>query len=143
LGFANVEDFLKQFPAEPYIDVVRRIAPWVAAMQLSRLQMEEAFSTGLMREAAMDSFARNMNSLPNGWVFDSETDSRAAGACANTSTAVVIDGHSPQFRGHILEVYKVLKSLQPPLGWRPSGPDDPLIQKAFSVGWPAKVDVTP
>lgn len=135
-GAETISDFLKMHPAVPYTEVVKRLAPWVAAMQLSRLQMEEARDQGTLREAAMDSLARNLNELPEGWVADSVTESRAAGAAAHTTTAVEIDGRSPQFRSHLLEVYKALKALQPPVGWRPSGANDPLIQAAFDRGWP-------
>jgi hypothetical protein len=135
-GFETIKDFLKKHPAVPYVDVVNKIASWVAAMQLSRLQMEEAKEQGKLREAAMDSLARNLNALPNGWVVDSATESQAARAVARTSALIAVDGNSPQYDDQMLIVYNALKELNPSIGWRPSGPDDPLIQKAFGRGWP-------
>lgn len=135
-GFESVSGFLERHPAEPYVDVVKRIAPWVAAMQLSRLQMQEAKREGTLREAAMDAFARELNWLPEGWIPDSASESRAAAAYAHASTLVELDGESPQFSGQMSEVYDALKALQPPIGWRPSGPNDPLIQEALARGWP-------
>jgi hypothetical protein len=106
-------------------------------MQLSRLQMQEAKRDGTLRQAAMDAFARELNwRLPEGWVPDGPAESRAAGAYASTTTLVEIDGESPQFHGQLLEMYQSLKLLQPPIGWRPAGGNDPLIQEAFARGWP-------
>jgi hypothetical protein len=136
-GYETINDFLRHFPAEPYVDVANRIAPWVAAMQLSRLQMQEAKHQGTIRGAAMDSIARNLNwRLPAGWAIDDKSVSEAAGAFANTSTSVVIDGQSAEFKSRIREIYQALKALQPPNGWRPIGANDPLIQEAFERGWP-------
>src|SRR5437879_1237618 len=92
LGFDSVAAFLAGFPSEPYVDVVKRIAPWVVAMQLSRLQMQEAKHEKRLRKAAMDSLARDLNwRLPNGWELANDTESRAAGAFANTIASVVVD----------------------------------------------------
>ena len=135
-GFETVRDFLKRYPAKPYTHLVKMIAPWVAAMQLTRLQMEEALREGRLRDAAMDSLTRNLNELPDGWVPDGETESRAAAAAAHSTTLIVIDGRSPKLRSTMLEVYRVLKGMRPPIGWRPAGPDDPLIVEAFEQAWP-------
>jgi hypothetical protein len=136
-GFETVNDFLQVHPAEPYIKVVSRIAPWVAAMQLERLQMQESKRQGTVRDAAMDAFVRELNGrLPTGWVPDSATESRAAGAFAAATTLIEINGESPEFRSQMFAMYKTLQELKPPLGWRPSGPNDKLIQEAFAHGWP-------
>lgn len=136
-GYESITSFLSQFPAEPYVDVARRIAPWVAGMQVSRLHMQEAKLSGQLRAAAMDALARDLNwRLPDGWVPDSTTESRAAGAAATSTTSVVVDGDAPHFKPRMLEVYKGLKACEPAVGWKPSGPDDPLICDAFARGWP-------
>jgi len=143
LGYDSICEFLTHTPGEPYTEVVKRIAPWVAVAQLSRLQMQEAKRRGELRAAAMDSLARNLNGyLPDGWVPDSQTESKAAGAAANTSTSLVIEGESPELRAHILEVYRALKSLAPPIGWRPLGANDPRIEEAFARGWPPTASTT-
>ena len=54
IGFETVDDFLRRYPGESSIDVAKRIAPWVAAMQLERLQLLEAKLLGRVRYAAFD-----------------------------------------------------------------------------------------
>lgn len=137
-GFESVTKFLHHHPAEPYVDAAKRIAPWVAGMQVSQLHMQEAASAGLLRAAAMDALARDLNwRLPDGWVPDGPTESRAAGAAANTTTSVVEDGAAPNLEAQMFEVYRALKAVNPAAGWKPSGPNDPLIVRAFDEGWPS------
>lgn len=136
-GFETVIDFLKNHPAESYIEIAGRIAPWVVAMQVERLHMQEAKHQGLIRDAAIDAFIRELNGrLPDGWIPDSEVESRAAGAFAGAVTLVELDGESPEFRSQMFAMYHALKEFNPPLGWRPTGPEDKLIQDAFARGWP-------
>ena len=136
LGFETISSFLNAYPGEPYVQVATRIAPWDAGTQVVRLHMQEARRNGTLRYAAMDSLARNLNwRLPQGWIPDGPTNSEAAGAAANTSTAVEIDGESPQFADQLFQTYRALKALTPPIGWRPAGPDDALIREAFARGW--------
>ena len=137
IGFETVEDFLRRFPGEPSTEVVKRIAPWVAAMQLERLQMQEAKLSGRIREAAIDAFARDLNlRLPGGWSSDDRGLSRAAGAIAHALTLVDLEAEAPEHRGKLFATFDALKKHRPPEGWHPTGPDDPLLQRAFAEGWP-------
>lgn len=52
-----------------------------------------------------------------------------------------------QFRDPAVEsradaVWNALKALSPPIGWRPSGPNDPIIVQAFEQGWPLSLQNT-
>lgn len=137
-GFETLDEFLKRCRGEPYVSVVKRIAPWVVAMQIVRLQMLEAKQSGALREAAMDSLARELKfRLPHGWADDVASESNAAGAFADTGASIVVDGDAKHLEGVMSRVYRAMKSLSPPMGWQPSGPDDPLIREAFNLGWPA------
>jgi hypothetical protein len=142
-GFETASEFLERFPGESYLTVVNRIAPWVAAMQLINLQMREARTAGTLRAAAMDGCARNLNDrLPEGWMESSNAESSLAGALAGVSASLTVDAESPELARRLDGVYKALRSLCPPVGWRPSGPDDPIIREAFDRGWPEEKDST-
>lgn len=140
LGFESATDFLRRFPGESYLTVVDRIAPWVAAMQLINLQMQEARASGTLRDAAMDGCARNLNDrLSDGWTEGSGAETFLAGALAGVSAALTVDAESPESARRLEGVYKALRAVRPPVGWRPSGPDDPIIREAFAQGWPEEV----
>ena len=137
-GYSSITAFLSQFPGESYILVAERFDFPVAAAQLSTLHFHEAKTcTNKLREAAMDAFARELNDrLPNGWKPDTETTSDAASAYASTSTFVELEANAPQFNNHVSLMYNALKKRNPHLGWKPTGPTDPLIVAAFDEGWP-------
>jgi hypothetical protein len=136
-GFESASEFLRQFPGESYLTVVNRIAPWVAAAQLINMQMQEARASGTLRQAAMDGCARNLNDrLPDGWMEGGEVESLLASALAGVSASITVDAESPESARRLEGVYKAIKSLSPPVGWHPSGPNDPIICNAFAQGWP-------
>jgi hypothetical protein len=109
LGTERVTDFLERHPAEPYFKVARRLGNDVAAVQLARMQFEEASDRDEVRQVAMDGFSREVvENLKRGWGVGPKGDA----------------------------VWNSLKEIQPPRGWLPSGPNDPLIQAAFARGWP-------
>jgi hypothetical protein len=135
MGFATIEDFLTAHPGEPYLSLVARIAPWVAALQLQRLQMLTARALGRLREAAMDALAREINdAYPNGWTDDLSTAASVGGRWA---ALVTVQGNSPELAPITLPLFRALLEKKPSIGWRPSSGEDPLIREVFDQCWPA------
>jgi hypothetical protein len=125
---------MSRHPAEPYLDLARRLAD-VAGLQLSRLQFDEAAGNDNLRSAAMDCFAREVvEHLNVGWAHGPRSDSRAASVYAHWISA--IERVRPEARPIAMAVWKALKDQPPPAGWLPTGPEDPIIVKAFALGWP-------
>ena len=50
---------------------------------------------------------------------------------------IQLQSHDPTVETRADAVWKRLKGLPPPVGWRPSGANDPVIARAFEEGWPS------
>jgi hypothetical protein len=154
LGYTNTLEFLQAFPGHSYKQLVDTIGD-CAVVQLEFLQFKEAEAADRLREAAMDCLTRNLRSyLPRGWgrsdfdstlpasvvdwLKDDEVTNRsrfliASAICHSSASLVRFGAEKPK---KMVLVGKALQELNPPLGWQPAGPDDPLIVAAFAVAWP-------
>jgi hypothetical protein len=110
-----------------------RLGDDVAAFQLEWMHFEEGKND--IRRLAMDSLARDVKShLPAGWRHGTKGDFDTAGAYADW--VVRLEQQQPEIKPKAKAVWAALEELHPPVGWLPSGPDDPFIVDAFSRGWP-------
>jgi hypothetical protein len=135
LGFEKIQDFLAQFPSEPYLKLVKRLGEDVAPLQLIWEQFREAQQQGRIRAAAKDCLAREITGqLRHGWGKGVRVDFQTAGAYANWVTELT--RFQPDVRPMADAVWRTLNELKPPPGWLPVGPDDPHIAAAFAAGWP-------
>ena len=142
-GFNSATEFLANYPGVPFLKVVDEVADWVAAMQLIRVYFQEAQRSGQYRKAAIDGLARELNQmLPDGWSVDPTSESRAAAAVAHTSTALSVDGGMSESFDRLLPVFRGLQQSNPPHGWMPTGPDDPLLKNAFDRAWAIPIEKT-
>jgi hypothetical protein len=136
-GSESVRGFLEHHPAEPYFKVARRLGDDVAAIQLARMQFEEAVDRDEVRQVAMDGFSREIvENLKRGWGVGRHADFRTAGVYAGWMALLEFRADAPHLRPMGDAVWNSLKEIQPPQGWLPSGPNDPIIQAAFAKGWP-------
>lgn len=140
-GYQSVADCLSRFPGEPYVDVVKRLGPHIAAIQLECVQFDEAEKQGALREAAIDSLLRDLNwHLKSGWEGGVRGNFNTSGAYVDWLHR--LEGSSrnlppnPELiqRGEM--VWKALEELRPPRGWLPIGMTDPFIEAAFATAWP-------
>jgi hypothetical protein len=135
-GCESVAAFLGQFPAEPYTKTAERLGNDVAAFQLEWMQFEERKGENDIRSLAMDSLARDVSAhLPSGWRPSAKEDFETAGVYADW--VVRLQQAQPEAAPKAKAVWAALEALQPPVGWKPSGPDDPLIVSAFGKAWPS------
>lgn len=138
VGCSTVEDFLRQFPGKPYVDIAAEYTDLTGA-GLVRAQMEEARTRGTLRKAAMDVLVRELNGhLPGGWGQGDRVQFHTGGAYAWWVNALTVAARSPELEPAAQRIWQALIRAAPPIGWRPSSVDDPLIQSAFGEGWPER-----
>jgi hypothetical protein len=134
-GFSNVGDFLANFPAEPYLMLAKKLGDDVAAIQLEWIQWANLRTEKEIRNLAIDSLPRAVvGHLPAGWPANPKGDFKVA--CAYSEWITRIEQQSPSLKPKAKAVWEQLKALDPPRGWRPSGPDDRYVVHAFISGWP-------
>ena len=134
LGFSSISEFLARFPAEPYAKLAKRLGEHVAELQIIWMQFDNNLDDIKYREAAKDCISRELNhTLKRGWGIGKNLEFRNALVYTEWSGWVT---RSREDLEPVLDaVWQELLRLNPPLGWRPSGPDDPLIEAAFSRAW--------
>jgi hypothetical protein len=134
-GCTTIADFLSRYPAEPYTKLAGRLGDDVAPIQLSWMQFEEAQEQDCVRGASMDCLARCLaGNVKRGWLNGRHFEFNAAGAYA--FWVGEIKRVRPDLESTAWDVWRELKALNPPQGWLPGGPNDPLIRTAFDRGWP-------
>lgn len=135
LVYPSVMAFLESIPAVPYVAAADQLADDVAAIQLERMQFEEALRAGSVRQAAIDSVVRDANyHLPGGWPANPSGHFHVAGVYADWVTRLM--GIQADLEAKGKAVWAALTALSPPAGWLPTRVDDPLIVAAFERGWP-------
>lgn len=136
LGFTNLSDFLASMPSQPYSEVAKRIGQ-VAPIQVIATQFREARSAGRIREAAKDCLCRNLaEKLPNGWGIGENADWQSVRALSSWSSEIQVTGECAELKPTLLAVGKALRDVQPPQGWTPITPADPIIESIFDSQWP-------
>lgn len=135
-GVSSIAEFLRKHPAEPYHKLGRYVGNAIAAVQFQRLQFDEAIANGRVREACKELLVRTLNDdLKRGWQRGGHWESNRAGAYAHFVNEI---WRQEEYRSYGEQVWRALVELMPPSEWVPKSIDDPLIQKAFEVGWPEK-----
>ena len=133
-GVSSIADFLRKYPAEPYHKLGRHVGGVVAAVQFQKLQFDEAMANGTVREACKELLVRTLNDdLKRGWQRGGHWQSNRAGACAHFVSSI---WGPDEYLASAQRVWNALLQLNPPPEWVPRSIDDPLIEKAFEVGWP-------
>lgn len=148
MGYATMEAWLADNPGLTYIELAERLGNEVAVPAgIVRIQFEEAKARGRLREAAMDSLPREIKDrLPSGWQKMSEYEASVSADQIERIiflTASAFGFWAPHLdsvanKHPALAVWKALEQSYPPVGWKPSGPTDPLIVAAFEKGWPIR-----
>jgi hypothetical protein len=130
-----------QHPGIPYVDLQSVIPFPVAPVQILRLQLAEAKRLGKIREVAMDTLSRAINrAFTAGWNKGENPQFRWASAASDFITDLAEGEATDNLKVLARNVCQSLKELDPPVGWQPTGPADPLIQEAFGRGWPQTGD---
>ena len=134
MGYPNLQSFLAARPVATYFDVADEIGHDVAPIQVLCVQFQEAKLINAVRRAAMDSLSRRvLQEFPQGWGIDERAEYRAASALSTWTASIVVSGDCEDYENRL---DNIADSLQPPTGWIPIGPDDPVITAAFDQHWP-------
>jgi hypothetical protein len=139
-GSRTIAEFLHRFAALPYHKVVRDLP--IAPMQLKRLQFDEAVANGTVREAAKDLLVRTINEqLKHGWQKGGHWRFNQAGVYSNFINDLRVHSGDENLKEIGKQVFGAIRQLGPPVDWIPKSTDDPLIVRAFDIGWPEVGDV--
>jgi hypothetical protein len=140
LGFSSVTDFIENYPGESYYQLARwRVRPNIMPIFLMEAHAREAVKQGKVRRYAMEVLVREMrDALPSGWHHNKEKglDVKTVSAVAELDTRLRLGGACQSDFEAVDRTWKALLALDPQIGWLPKDTDDPLIQKAFEIGWP-------
>jgi hypothetical protein len=138
-GFTSVSQFADVHPLRSLVQLADDLGGGdVAAVQLETVLLDEARSTGTTERRARDLLARRLATLSGGW------PGPAAGRTREQESQVMaaLSGWVPKTlpgltTAHIVAIgVALLRSTELPAGWRPTGPDDPVIVEVFERYWP-------
>jgi len=136
-GASSVTEFLARYPAIPFHKLLRQLGMLMAPMQLNTLQFDEAIANDKVRDAVKDLLVRTLNDITKrGWGRGGHWESNRAMAYSHFVTDVPTYSRNAVKQDVAIKVWMALESLQPPVGWLPVSVNDPLIEKAFEIGWP-------
>jgi hypothetical protein len=141
LGHADFLSLINAHVGEPYGKVLRllreKLGYMVPIMQVHRLHMQDAIAVGLEREAAKDSLVRTLREqVGKGWNRGSGSQEKRRRARAYWVLPYADAQDMVRINALADQVWEELKALNPPDDWCPVTPNDPLIEQAFSRGWP-------
>jgi len=135
LGFSKLAEFLASVPGVPYCIAAHRLGGF-PPIQVVVAQFREARQCGTVREAAQDSLVREIAEfLPNGWGIATNTEFQRARALASWSSSVKVTGRCEACAPQVRAISDALWSLSIPIEWKPSGPNDPIIESLFEQHW--------
>jgi hypothetical protein len=131
-GYDSLDGFFRATPGVPYTELARLLSRQheIAPIHLEQIHSELAQARGPARPWAMDSMTRFMRgSLSRGWGNGKYWQVALLGGLASWT---VLWGGGPRLQA----IKEALFQLAPPVGWVPQNEDDPIVRKAFDLGWP-------
>jgi hypothetical protein len=136
-GAKNLLDFFESRPSIPYLKLAKDLGPDVASIQLVRLQFAEAGQQRSIRNVVKDASARLCHQhLKRGWGKGVHLDFNTAAIYAELVSYLKMREDGEHFVEKWNAVWRELMERQPPAGWLPVGPTDPILEAAFENGWP-------
>ena len=127
-GYSDFQTFLAANPLATYGDLaaILGVDDDIVPVQIEAVHVASVSdSQGLREQAIADSlFRRLREALKRGWGKGIRWDSKLAGALANWCG---MWEDEPWTRFVIREIF----ALEPPAGWIPEGPDDPIIRESL------------
>lgn len=138
LNCQSVSELFARNPGVPFGRVLRVIAKKepekshldIPLLLLKQLYENEARETGTSRAFAIDTLHRSIvEHVGAGWRTGKNWDDRRA--------RIFSSWYTPHEYDSLCEcVWKALKELDPPSGWRPETVADSVLLAAFEKGWP-------
>jgi hypothetical protein len=131
-------EFLAANPVVSKIELAKRLDRGTTARGLLMVIYHEAERAGVVREVAKDMLIRViLEKFPDGWTSQgSVRPSVKLGGWDRLLSEFVLDPNVSVYG------FLIIKDLaidhQPPEGWKPALPNDPLIDELFDKHWPVK-----
>lgn len=140
LGYERILDFVENYPGETFCQLAEHLS--VMPIVVYHGYAFEAVEQAATRQFAMQTLVREMlDVLPNGWIHK-KGSSRFE--MKTTHSIAYIKGELKRVLASREDieatdrVWNALLDMDPPQGWLPKDINNPLIQKAFDIGWPEK-----
>jgi hypothetical protein len=140
LGHASFIDFMKLNVGVPYGKLLRILrnhrGTMVPMMQMTTLHIIDGLSVCSARELARDTLLRSLcDHVASGWNCGKQARWKRALAFSEWNLPRE-QGNWDQINALADRVWKEIESQDPPPEWCPRTLDDPILEVAFSLGWP-------
>jgi hypothetical protein len=146
-GFLSVTEFLASIPGISVIKAAELLSDGrkIFPLALVAFRYLEAKLEGNVRDAAIDMFVRETDEFfPNGWLTsrrpDVNPETEALTLVSGWSSSIQVSGECPEYGKYTTPIGNYIYREHPfPIGWIPSGTDDPLLVSIFDKFWPKSV----
>ena len=139
LRAANVDalQHLQMNPGVSSIELTKRLARGASEIGLSMVLYTEAKRKGQVKQLAQELLYRNINAaFPCGW----EDDAKVHASVKLGDWSYQIFRNVREFSVCAVAIIRDLTSKDsPPVGWIPSGADDPRLNALFNAHWKAQI----
>lgn len=138
-GYGSVSEFVDAHPLLSLVQLANDLGGGdVAAVQLETVLVDEARAADIVERRARDLLTRKLAMLSGGWPGPPSARTREEEARVMDA----LSGWTPQTlpemtADHVVALgTALLRSTTIPVGWRPTGPDDPVVVELFEQFWP-------
>lgn len=109
----------------------------IGAVQLEGQLLREAVQERQIDRRARDLLARQLASLPGGWPGAPKArNANEETRCMQALSSWFPIGFATEYQVAIIKVaLEMLSDTELPKGWRPSGPNDPVLVRLFEKHW--------
>jgi len=138
-GHESLSHYVRAYPLRPLSEIGNELCGnGVAGRSVELVLVQEATRDGRLEQCARDLLSRALASIPGGWPGSPSRWTRQHKFCVtrvlmNWLPHGVVDVRTPVLAG-ITTALLSRVDLVP--GWKPFGPEDPVIADAFQRSWP-------
>lgn len=136
-GFRSLTDYADSLPTASLAELASNLGGSLFALE-QRL-VAEAEASGMMERCARDLFARGLrDEFPDGWQPNVPDRSAAvAGQMYGVATMflMLLMALPEAYHGAVERVELAMGSIELPAGWKPEGPEDPILMELFGSCW--------
>jgi len=134
-GYSSLSEYMAKHPGVTYVRIGEALGGF-AALQVQRIQLDEAVATDSLRKTAMDALVRIIRDrLKHGWDVGQNSEYIRASAFAAWDSFFSLGVRCCSFSLRTESVWNALEHICPPKRWLPESPSDAIITEAFALGW--------
>lgn len=136
-GFRSLTDYADSLPMASLAELASNLGGSLFALE-QRL-VAEAEARGTIERCARDLFARALrDEFPNGWQPNVlERSAAVAGQMYGIASIflILLSALPEAYHGAVERVELAMGSVELPAGWKPGGPEDPILIELFGTCW--------